>query len=83
MSLGHTQFDSSMATKPSLTFNRTFTCYDIEHYHSGIDYVTPDQANHGLGLRVANQRRFKYLAQQRRRRLENLKHNTGIPKTRA
>jgi len=62
-------------------FNRYFTWYDTEHYHSGIDYVTPDQAHHGLRQRIVNQRRIKNLAQRRRRRQENQKHNTGIPRT--
>ncbi len=37
------------------SFARYFNWYDTEHYHSGIDYVTPQQA-HG-GLRKKNHRR--------------------------
>ncbi len=36
-------------------FARYFNWYDTEHYYSGIDYVTPQQA-HG-GLRKKNHRR--------------------------
>ena len=27
------------------SFTRYFNWYDTEHYHSGIDYVTPPQAH--------------------------------------
>ena len=62
-------------------FNRYFTWYDTEHYHSGIDYVTPQQAHQGLRQKIVAQRCSKKLAQRRRRRVENEKHKTGTQKT--
>ncbi len=54
-------------------FSRYFTWYDTEHYHSGIDYVTPQQAHDGLRPGIVAQRRVKQLAQRLRRREENQK----------
>ena len=62
-------------------FSRYFTWYDTEHYHSGIDYVTPQQAHDGLRPGLVEQRRVKKLAQRRRRREENQKQKTGTGKT--
>jgi putative transposase len=62
-------------------FERYFTWYDTEHYHSGIDYVTPQQAHQGLRQKIVDQRRRQKLAQRRRRRAENQKQKTGTPKT--
>ena len=62
-------------------FSRYFTWYDTEHYHSGIDYVTPQQAHDGLQPGIVEQRRVKKLAQRRRRREENQKQKTGPRKT--
>jgi transposase InsO family protein len=62
-------------------FSRYFTWYDTEHYHSGIDYVTPQQAHDGLRPSIVEQRRTKKLAQRRRRREENQKQKTGTRKT--
>jgi transposase InsO family protein len=62
-------------------FSCYFTWYDTEHYHSGIDYVTPQQAHDGLRPSIVEQRRIKKLAQRRRRREENQKQKTGIGKT--
>jgi transposase InsO family protein len=62
-------------------FNRYFTWYDTEHYHSGIDYVTPQQAHQGLRQKIVAQRRSKKLSQRRRRREENQKQKTGGQKT--
>ena len=62
-------------------FNRYFTWYNTEHYHSGIDYVTPDQAHQGLRQKIVDERRSKHLSQRRRRREENQKQNPGTPKT--
>ena len=58
-------------------FKRYFTWYDTEHYHSGIDYVTPQQAHDGLRPTIVEQRHTKKLAQRRRRREENQKQQTG------
>jgi len=62
-------------------FNRYFTWYDTEHYHSGIDYVTPQQAHQGLRQHIVEQRRSQKLAQRRRRQVENQKQKTGKEKT--
>jgi putative transposase len=62
-------------------FDRYFTWYNTEHYHSGIDYVTPQQAHQGLRQTIVDQRRVKKLAQRRRRREENQKQNPGKRKT--
>jgi len=61
-------------------FNRYFTWYDTEHYHSGIDYVTPQQAHQGLRQKIVDQRNRQKLAQRRRRRAENQKQKTGRQK---
>ena len=62
-------------------FSRYFTWYDTGHYHSGIDYVTPQQAHDGLRPGIVEQRRLKKLAQCRRRREENQNQKTGTAKT--
>jgi transposase InsO family protein len=62
-------------------FGRYFTWYDTEHYHSGIDYVTPQQAHDGLRPNLVEQRQIKKLAQRRRRREENQKQKTGPTET--
>ena len=67
-------------TKAVEYFNRYFTWYDTEHYHSGIDYVTPQQAHRGLRQNIVEQRRVKKLSQRRRRREENQKQKSGLRK---
>jgi putative transposase len=62
-------------------FGRYFTWYDTEHYHSGIDYVTPQQAHQGLRQQIVDQRRVKKLSQRSRRREENRKQKPGVTKT--
>ena len=62
-------------------FKRYFTWYDNDHYHSGIDYVTPQQAHDGQRPSIVEQRRTEKLAQRRRRREENQKQKTGTKKT--
>jgi putative transposase len=52
-------------------FKQYFAWYDTEHYHAGIDYVTPQQAHQGLRPKIVAQRRRQKLAQRRRRRTEN------------
>jgi transposase InsO family protein len=54
-------------------FERYFTWYDTEHYHSGIDYVTPQQAHDGLRWQIVDQRRAKKHSQRLRRREQNQK----------
>jgi putative transposase len=58
-------------------FTRYFTWYDTEHYHSGIDYVTPEQAHQGLRQKIVDQRNSKKLSQRRRRREENQRRQSG------
>ena len=62
-------------------FDRYFTWYDTQHYHSGIDYVTPQQAHQGLRQKIVALRRTKKLSQRRRRREENQKQKTGRQQT--
>jgi transposase InsO family protein len=50
-------------------FDRYFLWYNTEHYHSGIDYVTPEQCHQGLRERIVASRRQK-LEKQRRVRKE-------------
>lgn len=61
-------------------FKGYFAWYDTEHYHSGIDYVTPQQAHDGLRPGIVEQRRIKKLAQRRRRREENQKQKPAPEK---
>jgi len=56
-----------------LYFTRYFTWYNNEHYHCGIDYVTPQQAHTGQRENILEQRRVKKRAQRNRRREENKK----------
>lgn len=62
-------------------FSGYLTWYDTEHYHSGIDYVTPQQAHQGLRQKIVDQRRIRKLSQRRRRREENQKKKSGVTKT--
>ena len=62
-------------------FTRYFTWYDTEHYHSGIDYVTPLQAHQGLRQIIVDQRRVNKLAQRTKRREENQRRKSGKSKT--
>ena len=54
-------------------FGLYFTWYDTEHYHSGIDYVTPQQAHDGLRQQIVDQRSIQKRSQRLRRREENQK----------
>ena len=68
-------------TAAVIYFSRYFTWYDKEHYHSGIDYVTPEQAHQGLRQKIVDQRHVKKLSQRRRRREENQQRKSGPRKT--
>ena len=66
-------------------FDRYFAWYNNEHYHSAIDYVTPQQAHLGLRSKIVRQRLTKQHAQRLLRRRKNLqrkstpqKHKTTI-----
>jgi transposase InsO family protein len=61
-------------------FERYFTWYDTEHYHSGIDYVTPQQAHDGLRWQIVDQRRAKKYSQRLRRREQNQKQKDSTEK---
>ena len=61
-------------------FTRYFDWYDTEHYHSGIDYVTPQQAHEGLRPEIVAKRRAKMVSQRRQRREVNQKPKSGVQK---
>ena len=61
-------------------FTRYFNWYDTEHYHSGIDFVTPQQAHNGQRKAIVEDRRAKAFSQRRRRREEN-QQKSGVQKT--
>lgn len=44
-------------------FDKYFLWYNTEHYHCGIDYVTPDQCHRGLKEIIVSTRRQKLLRQ--------------------
>ena len=54
-------------------FAKYFDWYNSEHYHSGIDYVTPLQAHTGLREKIVARRLSQQRAQRLRRRLANQK----------
>ena len=57
-------------------FDRYFDWYNNEHYHSAIDYVTPQQAHQGLRSKIVKQRLTKKRSQRLLRRNENLKRKS-------
>ena len=61
-------------------FERYFTWYDTEHYHSGIDYVTPQQAHDGLRRQIVDQRQAKKHSQRLRRRVQNQQQKDSTEK---
>lgn len=61
-------------------FTRYFRWYDTEHYHSGIDFVTPKQAHNGLRQAIVEERRAKAFSQRCRRREEN-QQKSGVQET--
>jgi putative transposase len=52
-------------------FDQYFDWYNHQHYHSGIDYVTPQQAHAGLRGKILARRLSQQLAQRLRRRAAN------------
>ncbi|MFN0166989.1 MAG: transposase [Bryobacteraceae bacterium] len=52
-------------------FETYFAWYNTEHYHSGIDYVTPQQAHEGLRAQIVAQRKVHKTAQRHQRRAQN------------
>jgi putative transposase len=57
-----------------------FDWYNREHYHSGIDYVTPVQAHTGLRETIVARRLSQQRAQRLRRRLANQKSSRQKPR---
>ncbi len=52
-------------------FDRYFWWYNMEHLHSGIEYVTPDQCHRGFRESIVAQRRVKLKKQQELRKEVN------------
>ena len=52
-------------------FESYFDWYNHQHYHSGLDYVTPHQAHAGLRGKIVARRLSQQLAQRLRRRAAN------------
>jgi putative transposase len=52
-------------------FEPYFQWYNMEHLHSGIDYVTPDQCQLGLRDQIVSERRAKLDKQRRLRKQAN------------
>jgi transposase InsO family protein len=61
-------------------FAKYFDWYNREHYHSGIDYVTPVQAHTGLRETIVARRLSQQRAQRLRRRLANQKSSRQKPR---
>jgi transposase InsO family protein len=63
-------------------FDRFFPWYNTEHYHSGIDYVTPQQCHQGLRNKIVSERKDKQANQQNFRkevnRLKSLLTNSSV-----
>jgi hypothetical protein len=67
--------------KANASFARYFNWYDTEHCHSGVDYVTPQQAHGELREKIIEERRTKMSSQRRRRHEENQRQKSGLQKT--
>ena len=52
-------------------FDRYFPCYNTEHYHSGIDYVTPEQCHQGLQKSIVHHRNQNFRKQHQLRKEVN------------
>ena len=52
-------------------FGRYFPWYNTEHYHSGIDYVTPEQCHQGLRESIVHRRNQNFRKQQQLRKEVN------------
>ena len=63
-------------------FDGYFDWYNNEHYHSGIDYVTPQQAHTGLRGKIVQQRLSQQHAQRLQRRAKNQQQKTTNEKIR-
>ena len=61
-------FPSNDQTVVTGYFDRYFTWYDHEHYHSRIGYVTPFQKHTGQAETIIMQRKKQLTAQRERRK---------------
>ncbi len=52
-----------------------FPWYNQKHYHSGIDYVTPEQAHQGLREKIVAERKQQIEDQRQKRRRSNQRKN--------
>jgi transposase InsO family protein len=52
-------------------FDPYFLWYNTKHYHSGIDYVTPDQCHQGLRESIVARRRLRHKEQRAKRKEVN------------
>ena len=62
-------------------FEGYFDWYNNEHYHSGIDYVTPQQAHAGLRGKIVKERLRLQRAQRDKRRATNQQQKATNDKT--
>lgn len=58
-------------------FQRYFDWYNHEHYHSALDYVTPQQAHTGLRGQIVARRLSQHRAQRLKRRAANQQQATN------
>jgi putative transposase len=63
-------------------FEGYFDWYNHDHYHSALDYVTPQQAHEGLRGKIVKRRLSQHRAQRLRRRAENQQQKTTNEKAR-
>jgi transposase InsO family protein len=63
-------------------FTRYFAWYNNDHYHSGIKYVTPNQAHRGLMDEIVKARAAKLQRQRLLRKEANLISTMGLTETR-
>jgi putative transposase len=59
-------------------FNGYFDWYNNDHYHSGINYVTPNQAHQGLMDAIVDERTYNLERQQLLRKEENRRTIMGL-----
>ena len=59
-------------------FTRYFSWYNHEHFHSGIDYVTPEQCHTGLREAIVARRKEKFQQQQHLRKEVNRLHHNAL-----
>jgi putative transposase len=61
-------------------FTKYVQWYNTEHYHCGIEYVTPDQAHRGLRDSIVAKRKDKLLKQRMLRKEVNQSQINNLPK---